>query len=96
VYTATCDCAGQTNGLIDFTSISSIYPNPSSDLVTIEFTGMIQGAMLQLCDVQGRILMEKAVLSNKETISVRTFETGTYFLSISGAKQAIVKQIIIE
>jgi hypothetical protein len=96
VYTATCDCAGQTNGLTDFTSISSIYPNPSSDLVTIEFTGMIQGAMLQLCDVQGRILMEKAVLSNKETISVRTFETGTYFLSISGAKQAIVKQIIIE
>lgn len=96
VYTATCDCAGQTNGLTDFTSISSIYPNPSSDLVTIEFTGMIQGAKLQLCDVQGRILLEKAILSNKETISVRTFETGTYFLSISDTKQAIVKQIIIE
>ena len=96
VYTATCDCAGQTNGLTDFTSISSIYPNPSSDLVTIEFTGMIQGAKLQLCDMQGRILLEKAVLSDKETISVENFETGTYFLSISGTKQAIVKQIIIE
>jgi hypothetical protein len=64
--------------------------------VTIEFTGIIEGAILQLCDVQGRILFTKNVLSNKETISVGQFETGTYFLSIIGTKQAIVKQIIIE
>jgi len=65
-------------------------------LVTIEFTGAIQGATLQLCNVQGRILMEKIVHSNTETISVGQFETGTYFISIKGTKQIIVKQIIIE
>jgi hypothetical protein len=96
VYSATCECSGVTNGLNEITNISSIYPNPTSDKVTIEFTGSIQGATLQLCDVQGRILMTKIVLSNTETISVRQFETGTYFLSIKGSKQAIVKQIIIE
>ncbi|MFM1947697.1 MAG: hypothetical protein RL207_1980 [Bacteroidota bacterium] len=96
VYSATCECAGQTNGLDELTSISSVYPNPTSDLVIIEFTGIIEGAILQLCDVQGRILFTKNVLSNKETISVGQFETGTYFLSIIGTKQAIVKQIIIE
>ena len=51
---------------------------------------------MQLSDVQGRILIRKIVLSNTETIFVGQFETGTYFLSISGSKQAIVKQIIIE
>jgi uncharacterized delta-60 repeat protein len=96
VYTATCDCAGETNGLNEITNIATVYPNPTSDKLTIEFTGSIQGAELQLCDVQGRILMKKIVLSNTETISVGQYETGTYFLSISGSKQAIVKQIIIE
>lgn len=96
VYSATCECAGQTNGLNELTQISSVYPNPTSDLVTIEFTGLIEGAVLQLSDVQGRILLTKMVLSNKETISVGQFERGTYFISIKGTKQAIVKQIIIE
>lgn len=96
VYSATCECSGVTNGLNELTNIASVYPNPTSDLVTIEFTGIIEGAELQLCDVQGRILLTKIVLSNKETISVGQFETGTYFISIKGTKQAIVKQIIIE
>ncbi len=96
LYNFICECVGQTNGLNEITNIASVYPNPSSDLVTIEFTGAIQGATLQLCDVQGRILMEKLVHSNTETISVGQFETGTYFLSINGSKQAIVKQLIIE
>jgi hypothetical protein len=96
VYSATCECSGVTNGLNELSNIASVYPNPTSDLVTIEFTGIIEGAELQLGDVQGRILLTKIVLSNKETISVGQFETGTYFISIKGTKQAIVKQIIIE
>ena len=96
VYSATCECSGVTNGLNELTNIASVYPNPTSDLVTIEFNGIIEGAVLQLCDVQGRVLIEKIVHTNKETISVGQFETGTYFLSIKGTKQAIVKQIIIE
>ena len=96
VYSATSECSGVTNGLNELTNIASVYPNPTSDLVTIEFTGLIEGAVLQLSDVQGRILLTKKVLSNKETISVGQFETGTYFISIKGTKQAIVKQIIIE
>jgi uncharacterized delta-60 repeat protein len=96
VYTASCDCAGQTNGIQEMATISSIYPNPSSDVVTIEFSGMIEGAVLELCDVQGRILLTKVLDANKVLLSVSTFETGTYFLSIKGSKNAIVKQIIIE
>lgn len=96
VYNFICECVGQTNGLNEITNTASVYPNPSSDIVTIEFKGSIQGAVLRLCDVQGRILMEKIVLSNTETISVGHFETGTYFISIKGTKQIIVKQIIIE
>jgi len=93
---STCQCVGQTNGLNELTDFAAIYPNPTTDLVTIEFSGYMLGTTLQLSDVQGRILMEISVQSNKETLSVGQFETGTYFLSIQGTKHAIVKQLIIE
>ena len=96
VYSANCECSGVTNGLNELTNIASVYPNPTSDLVTIEFSGINEGVVIQLCDVQGRVLIEKIVYADKETISVGHFETGTYFLSIRGSKQSIVKQIIIE
>lgn len=96
VYSANCECSGVTNGLNELTNIASVYPNPTSDLVTIEFSGINEGFVMQLCDVQGRVLIEKIVNADKETISVGHFETGTYFLSIRGSKQSIVKQIIIE
>jgi hypothetical protein len=96
VYNFICECVGQTNGLMELTSISSIYPNPSSDMMTIEFTGSLQDAVLQLTDVQGRVLFEKSIHSMKETISVSSYTTGTYFLSIKGSNEVIVKQVIIE
>jgi uncharacterized delta-60 repeat protein len=96
VYNFICECVGQTNGLMELTSISSIYPNPSSDMMTIEFTGSLQDAVLQLTDVQGRVLLEKSIHSMKETISVSSYTTGTYFLSIKGSNEVIVKQVIIE
>jgi hypothetical protein len=94
VYTVNCDCSGETNGISEVNSIASIYPNPSSNNITIEFTGVLQGAVLLLKDIQGRVLLKKVIHSNKETIPVLNFTSGTYFLCIEGI-QSIAKKIII-
>ena len=94
VYTVNCGCNGETNGISEVNSIASIYPNPSSNKITIEFTGAVQGAVLLLKDIQGRVLLKKVVASNKESISVLEFASGTYFLCIEGS-QSIAKKILI-
>lgn len=94
VYTVNCGCSGETNGISEVNSIASIYPNPSSNKITIEFTGAVQGAVLLLKDIQGRVLLKKVVASNKESISVLDFASGTYFLCFEGS-QSIAKKILI-
>ena len=94
VYTVNCGCSGETNGISEVNSIASIYPNPSSNKITIEFSGAVQGAVLLLKDIQGRVLLKKVVASNKESISVLDFASGTYFLCIEGS-QSIAKKILI-
>jgi uncharacterized delta-60 repeat protein len=95
VYTVNCGCSGEINGINEVNSIASIYPNPSSNKITIEFTGAVQGAVLLLKDIQGRVLLKKVVASNKESISVLDFASGTYFLCIESS-QSIAKKIIID
>ena len=94
VYTVNCGCNGETNGISEVNSIASIYPNPSSNKITIEFSGAVQGAVLLLKDIQGRVLLKKVVVSNKESISVLDFASGTYFLCFEGY-QSIAKKILI-
>lgn len=94
VYLENCECSGQISGLKEINSISSIYPNPSSNKITIEFFEVSQGSILLFMDIQGRILMKKVIQSNKESISVLGFASGTYFVCIEGS-QSIAKKIIV-
>jgi len=79
----------------------SIYPNPSSDYLILEFNSIAgKEGKIEVTDINGKILCTKALAEKKEertfTISTQSFSSGIYFLKISSGSSISVKKFIIE
>lgn len=70
-----------------------LYPNPTSDIINIEFSNSIEITELILYDNLGRSIIIKK--ENLDTLNLTTLPTGIYFLKIlcSGGKN-VMKKII--
>ena len=69
-----------------------IYPNPTKDIIHIVSPNS-DGALFELVDYQGRILLSGALHSTYTELSVENFSNGSYILYIgnSGAPRRIMK-----
>jgi hypothetical protein len=75
-----------------------IYPNPATDLIAIQFSGLVEADFqLDLIDVTGRIIESKSI-NKGQTIAyfdVQTVYNGTYFVSISNGNNHTTRKVII-
>lgn len=78
--------------------ISSIYPNPTSENVTIETSELIFMENIEIIDATGRNVKSIQInqLTQTNIIDVSDITPGMYSIKISGDNQVIVKSIIIE
>jgi hypothetical protein len=89
-------------GLFELNGSSfDIYPNPASDLVTIDFNSFTNTDIteLQLVGIDGktiRVFNIKHAHSNGMSINVSDVNTGIYFIRMTTSYGQIVKEIIIE
>ncbi len=60
----------------------SIYPNPAQNELTIEGA---QNTTMVLCDVVGKVVMERKINSDKETIDISTLSNSVYVLQVHDA-----------
>ncbi len=81
---------------INSESIFSIYPNPSSDYITIRSTELITYNQLSIFNLVGIQLMQIDIISNQQIIDVSKLESGIYIVQISSEKGNHTKKIIIE
>lgn len=76
----------------------AIYPNPSTDLVAIQVSGLVtENLQVELLDIAGK-QVSSTMISKGRTIAyfdVQTLYTGTYLIKISNSKSATVKRVII-
>jgi hypothetical protein len=86
--------------MIDQTSIAeedqyqiNIYPNPSTDLITIKWEGEV--SMIQLTDARGRLLkvIQTSGLSQTE-VELNAFAKGVYFVQLYTTDGRIIKDIV--
>jgi len=70
-----------------------IYPNPTSDLLTIPIGGQ---KIIVIANLRGQII--KSIKTKAMTISIRDLTTGNYFVSVfnSENKLILIKQIVYE
>ena len=61
----------------------SVYPNPANSFLSIEVKSDKQrDLLLSLFDLNGRLILQKKMAGNKQTIEMRNYKPGTYILKI--------------
>lgn len=85
------------NGLKEYGTIPNlkVFPNPTNDLVTIEFSEEIKTTLtVELYNELGEILLKKNV-NNNETISLKGHNNGMYILRLIGKQGISTRRIIL-
>ena len=85
-----------SNGILnvgdnDFATIA-LYPNPTSDMLTIS---NIQNATIEIYNLLGQVMTIKTNSSNQETIDVSGYAAGAYMAKISSAGITSTKKFVV-
>ncbi|MEM9023603.1 MAG: T9SS type A sorting domain-containing protein, partial [Bacteroidota bacterium] len=76
----------------------SVFPNPASDLIAIQFSGIVQERLqVDLLDVTGK-LVNQTVINSGQTIAyfdVQTLYAGSYMVRINSSQGAITRKVVI-
>jgi predicted dienelactone hydrolase len=84
-----------TSGLNNLSeSQIKIFPNPSSNFVTVE--SELNEISTQLFDINGRLLHTNFGFSKSHTIDLARFKNGIYYFEISDGVSKVIKQLIKE
>jgi hypothetical protein len=82
---------GTTNG-----ADISVYPNPFSNLVTINYKNVadIAGKTIKIYDVTGKLVFAQIIKSQKVSVALNNLPNGMYFLKIEGRNKPLVFKLI--
>lgn len=70
-----------------------IYPNPATDILTIENLAIIKNGSITIVNIQGQLIMQQYINQEKTNIDISNLEKGVYILKISNANGATIKKI---
>jgi hypothetical protein len=71
-----------------------IYPNPASDIITIELPGIVTGHDVSLYSLTGALMIKKCINRDYEQLDIGEIPPGVYILKIKGKEISIVRKII--
>ncbi len=80
------------DNVLSNTHYLKIYPLPAKNYIYVEG---VEGAYLQLFDINGRLLLNKNILSDKERIDLHILKEGIYFMNIKHNGNVIVQRTSI-
>jgi hypothetical protein len=89
----------QSVGIDDFKAAEefavSVYPNPTTDFVNINFE---QGDFNQfrILDINGKIVLEKSLIKKSNRLNVSDFPKGMYLIELGNADHRTAKPLIIK
>lgn len=78
-----------------------IYPNPTTGKVQVEWKGMSGNVKMQISDIHGNLVFDKAILAPpsgnyKGTFDLKGEPEGIYLLKLIGGDKVIVRKIVLQ
>jgi hypothetical protein len=75
----------------------SVYPNPSNGDFTIDFNSSInKNTTVEIVDVLGNLRFREPITGRSNAINSGIFESGMYFIKVSGEETFLIRKIIID
>ena len=78
----------------DLTAQLRLFPNPSSEFVSIQYGGNVEAEEIQVLNSQGQIIYSSKI--NFATINTSMFKNGVYFITLITPKSKIVQKYVKE
>ena len=66
-----------------------VYPNPTSDFVTVHFSKVMEKPTYLLFDLSGRLIQQKKIESTDAKVDMTQFAGGSYFLKVNSGQQPL-------
>lgn len=86
-----------SNGIADIDdSRVSLYPNPASNMVRINATGIEGNKTIAIVDLNGRTVMEQKGNAQSFTFDVTNIARGAYFVRMTGENVNAVRKLIVK
>jgi hypothetical protein len=67
----------------------SVYPNPTNDVLNIQFIGDIPNSNFIIVDLQGRVVLEGTLFTPNSIIDLNDIEAGSYYLKLGVSNKKI-------
>ena len=79
-------------GIHNFDIVRGIYPNPTTNYITVQVSGQAMGSELRLYDMQGRLMKAQIIDNETVRIDLTSFANGVYLLKADSQTVKIIKQ----
>jgi hypothetical protein len=87
------DLAGTTSDLSKASTQFSIYPNPVSDIVQIQYEHS-EPSLLQIVQLNGSCVMSKKI-THSESVDVKSLPTGLYMVRLTNRDASYVRKLTV-
>jgi hypothetical protein len=82
--------------IINNASNIAIYPNPTSNTITIDNPGIVRLAVIEITNIQGQLVKSLATTGNKTNIDVSALPEGVYLVKLVSEKGVEVRKFLKE
>jgi len=86
----TSSIAETQNSNVDF----NVFPNPTSDNLNIQISSSINNALVELLDLQGRLIYTQKITNSNSIIDMHNFKNGVYFARLSSDRNTTTRRIV--
>ncbi len=69
----------------------SVYPNPTTEFVNVKTNAVEQDLLIQLYDIQGKLLKEIIMKDNTKQINLSKYSSSNYLLKISNKNGELIR-----
>jgi hypothetical protein len=82
------------NNLSKNSNVISIYPNPTSESVSIDYA-LLSSYEVNIQDITGRVVYSNTAYENNNKINTNYLESGMYSVSIKSKNQLIGNKLLV-